>query len=106
VTDASRAKGIRSVAPLPSGQNFLNSDAARLTLEALDRGNGLGDLLPLLVMFRNQPRDRAAVSCDDEGFSPFHLVQQLRQMGFRFGSIYLAHGTFQPVDSTSRISSF
>jgi hypothetical protein len=42
--------------------------------------------------FGHDPGDGAAVAGDDEGLTALHIVEQLRQMGFRFGSLNLTHG--------------
>jgi hypothetical protein len=56
--------------------------------------NYLIDILSALAFLGHQARYRPAVARDSHHLAPFHLIQDLGQMRFRFGRLDIAHGCF------------
>jgi len=69
------------------GQEFLNGDFAGSLSKLEDTRQCSIDFFLPSVHLRHDPGDGAAMAGDDQRFAPLHIIEQLRQMGFGFGSL-------------------
>jgi hypothetical protein len=76
---------------LACGPDFLKSDPARSLAKVADTRQRFVDFFLLSIHFGHDPGDSAATTGTNKRFAPLHVSEQLRQMGFSFGSPNLTH---------------
>src|SRR6516225_3495373 len=75
-------------------QYFLDADLQGSLSKLANTCKSSVDFFLSSVRLRHDSRDGAAMSCNNERFSPLHVIEQLRQAGFGFRRLNLAHKLF------------
>jgi hypothetical protein len=72
-------------------EQLLNCDLAVSLPKSADARYRFIDLFLSPIHFGHDPGDGTAMTGDNERFATLYVIEQLRQMGFRFGSLDFAH---------------
>jgi hypothetical protein len=91
VTDGSGTNGIRICVPTSGRKQFLARDPAGSQARRHDAVDRFANFCFPAMRLRYQQCDGAAMARDADDFAALDLVQQLRQMNFRLGSLHFAH---------------
>ena len=70
---------------VPSRQNFVERKVGHRLPESDDPVHRFAGIRRLVVNFRHDPGDRAAMAGDDDGFSALDLIEKLMQTRLRVG---------------------
>jgi hypothetical protein len=81
---------------MPHGKQFLKPHLGHRRAQGFQPLDGFATTLAAHGVFGDQAGNGPSVPGDDDGFAPLDVIEELGQMDFRFGCLYLAHG-----DSTS-----
>jgi hypothetical protein len=89
---------------MPHGKQFLKPHLGHRRAQGFQPLDGFATTLAAHGVFGDQAGNGPSVPGDDDGFAPLDVIEELGQMDFRFGCLYLAYG-IRPVVSTSPYSS-
>jgi hypothetical protein len=72
-------------------EQLLDRDPAVSLPKSADARYSFIDFFLSPVNLGHDPGDGAAMAGDNKRFAPLHVIEQLRQMGFGFGSLDFTH---------------
>ena len=91
MTDTSTTSGITYRRPSFPGDDFFNGHRLGLLAPRVHPFDGAVEPLASRLVIRHQPRDRLAVTRDDDRLAALDLIEQFGKLGFRHRGLNLLH---------------